>query len=75
MELLAVDSRGEHPSGACTHWTAPLEVDCRRASDDSGWVLNAGPKTEIRYTLDGSNPRVEADCRAVLRVMRAIVNA
>jgi hypothetical protein len=60
MSFLAVDSSGEHPQGETVTWRNTITIKWRPQ-----WVgkelrveLKAAPNAPIRYTTDGSNPKI-----------------
>ncbi|MEA3250612.1 MAG: anti-phage-associated DUF499 domain-containing protein [Pseudomonadota bacterium] len=59
LYFLVVDSDGKHETGDPVRWTASLTVRHQvRPEGDKRFVeLECTPKAEMRYTLDGSNPR------------------
>jgi hypothetical protein len=65
VSFLAVDSTGIHPNGPITHWNNRVTLKSRFFMGDSGermLELAAAPNrnevTEIRYTTDGSDPKL-----------------
>ena len=60
VSLLAVDSTGQHETGAPVEWTNRITLKSRRydAGEAVMVALQAAPEVPIRYTTDGSDPTV-----------------
>ena len=60
ISLLAVDSTGVHEPGDPITWNNRLTLKYRiyQSGDDKKLELRAAPPATIRYTTDGSDPRV-----------------
>lgn len=65
VSFLAVDSTGEHPKGSAVTWKNPVTLKYRLYAGGKGekmLELKAAPnkdgKTSIRYTTDGSDPKL-----------------
>lgn len=57
IQLLAVDPSGKNQTGTPTNWENKLVVRNRLDESSRQLELFVAPKGEIRYTLDGSEPR------------------
>lgn len=57
VQLLAVDPSGKNQTGTPTNWENKLVVRNRLDESSRQLELFVAPKGEIRYTLDGSEPR------------------
>lgn len=57
VQLLAVDPTGKNQTGTPTTWTNRLVIRNRLDENSRKLELFVVPKGEIRYTLDGSEPR------------------
>jgi hypothetical protein len=59
LYFLVVDKQGEHETGKPDEWSAnvTLKHQPKAAGTSRKVELRSCPKAEIRYTLDGSNPR------------------
>lgn len=59
LYFLAVDSSGAHATGEPTRWVAKLKVryQVRDRPDQREVELAVSPQAQIRYSLDGTNPR------------------
>lgn len=59
VSFLAVDSRGEHETGAAQTWKNTITLKSRQYQNGGTIMveLKAAPPAPIRYTTDGSNPR------------------
>ncbi len=59
LYFLAVDSTGRYQTGEPTRWTAELTIrhEIHRLADGRKVELRCTPPAEMRYTLDGTNPR------------------
>ena len=60
VSFLAVDSRGEHETGAAVAWQGRITVKSRDYMDGERRMveIRAAPPAPIRYTTDGSDPKV-----------------
>ena len=60
VSFLAVDSAGEHETGEPARWTNRITLKSREYMDGEQRMveLRAAPDAPIRYTTDGSDPRV-----------------
>jgi hypothetical protein len=60
VSLLAVDSTGAHETGDALTWHNTITVKSRDFwKGDERWIeLRAAPPGEIRYSTDGSNPKL-----------------
>ena len=60
VSLLAVDSTGQHETGAAVEWTNRITLQSRQYDAGGGRMveLRAAPPAPIRYTTDGSDPNV-----------------
>ena len=59
LYFLAIDGNGEHETGEPFRWIASLKVQyaVRKHPQKREVELRCTPKADIRYTLDGTNPR------------------
>ena len=57
--FIAVDSTGTYETGAATRWTAELSVrhEVHAVADTRKVELRCTPAGELRYALDGTNPK------------------
>lgn len=61
VSFLAVDSKGVHQTGPAVEWTNRITLQHRFYDDAGGGQrleLSAAPPAAIRYTTDGSDPKV-----------------
>lgn len=60
VSFLCLDSRGEHETGAARTWRNRITLKYRvfQNGDDKMVELKAVPAVPIRYTTDGSNPKL-----------------
>jgi hypothetical protein len=60
VSFLAVDSTGVHETGSPTTWRNSITLKHKVFQSGSGkqMELRAAPKADIRYTTDGSDPKV-----------------
>ncbi len=59
LYFIAVDSAGKYQVGEPTRWTADLTVrhEVHKVADTRKVELRCTPAAELRYTLDGTNPK------------------
>ena len=59
LYFVAVDGTGKHQVGEPTRWTADLTVrhEVHKIADTRKVELRCTPRAEMRYTLDGTNPK------------------
>ena len=59
LYFLTIDTTGEHESGEPVRWVARLKIrhQVRDYPDQRKVELQSTPAAEVRYTLDGTNPR------------------
>ncbi len=59
LYFIALDSAGKYQVGEPTRWTAELTVrhEIRKVADIRKVELRCTPPAEMRYTLDGTNPK------------------
>ncbi|MGC1951585.1 MAG: chitobiase/beta-hexosaminidase C-terminal domain-containing protein, partial [Gammaproteobacteria bacterium] len=59
LYFIAVDSSGRHAVGEPKRWTADLTVrhEIHKVADTRKVELRCTPHAEMRYTLDGTNPK------------------
>jgi hypothetical protein len=59
LYFIAVDSDGHYETGAPSRWTADLAIrhEVNTAVDARNVELRCVPAADLRYTLDGSNPK------------------
>ena len=59
LYFLAVDSAGKYQIGEPTRWTADLTIrhEVHKVADTRKVELRCTPAGEMRYTLDGTNPK------------------
>ena len=60
VSFLAVDSTGQHETGEPVEWTNRITLKSRQypAGEQSMVEIRAAPAAAIRYTTDGSDPKV-----------------
>ncbi|GAB4240018.1 MAG: DUF499 domain-containing protein [Acidobacteriota bacterium] len=60
VSFLCVDSRGVHETGPAKWWTNRITLQYRlyQEGEDKRVELKAAPEAEIRYTTDGTSPRL-----------------
>lgn len=60
VSFVCVDSTGEHQTGAAMEWTNKITIKskCYQDGDQRKVQLVAAPTAPIRYTTEGSNPKV-----------------
>jgi hypothetical protein len=59
LYFIAVDSTGKFETGPATRWTADLRIrhEVHKVADIRKVELRCTPNAEMRYTLDGTNPK------------------
>lgn len=59
LYFIAVDSAGKYETGPATRWTADLTIrhEVHRVADVRKVELRCTPAAEMRFTLDGTNPK------------------
>ena len=59
LYFIAVDSSGKYQTGEPTRWTAELTIrhELHQVADGRKLELRCTPDAEMRYSLDGSNPK------------------
>lgn len=59
LYFIAVDSTGKYETGPATRWTADLTIrhEVHRVADVRKVELRCTPAAEMRFTLDGTNPK------------------
>jgi hypothetical protein len=59
LYFIAVDSSGRFETGTPTRWTADLTIrhELHKIADSRKVELRCTPAAEMRYTLDGTNPK------------------
>lgn len=59
LYFIAVDSTGKFETGPATRWTADLTIrhEVHRVADVRKVELRCTPAAEMRFTLDGTNPK------------------
>jgi len=59
LYFLVVDTEGRHETGEAKRWVAELKVrrDVKPIADKRQVTLDCQPPGEIRFTLDGTNPK------------------
>lgn len=60
VSFLCVDSKGEHETGAPVTWRNRITIKSRtfQSGNDRMVELKAAPNVPIRYTTDGSDPKI-----------------
>ncbi|UYM15195.1 DUF499 domain-containing protein [Endozoicomonas euniceicola] len=60
LSFLCIDSKNEHEQGEAYTWTNTIDLKYRPYQVGSDWMMefDAIPDGEIRYTTDGSDPKV-----------------
>ncbi|MTJ15832.1 MULTISPECIES: DUF499 domain-containing protein [unclassified Dolichospermum] len=60
INFLCVDSKGEHETGDALTWTNRITIKSRsfQSGNDKMVELKAAPDAPIRYTTDGSDPKL-----------------
>lgn len=59
LYFIAVDSSGQYETGEPTRWTADLTIrhELHKIADGRRLELRCTPAAELRYSLDGTNPK------------------
>ena len=59
LYFIAVDSSGKYQTGEPTRWTADLTIrhEIHKVADGRKLELRCTPAAELRYSLDGTNPK------------------
>jgi hypothetical protein len=59
LYFIAVDSTGKYETGPATRWTADLTIrhEVHKVADVRKVELRCTPAAEMRFTLDGTNPK------------------
>ncbi|EIC21648.1 anti-phage-associated DUF499 domain-containing protein [Thiorhodovibrio frisius] len=59
LYFLAIDSSGKYQTGEPTRWTADLTIrhELHKVADGRKLELRCTPAAEMRYSLDGTNPK------------------